>query len=224
MGDNSSEEKEDSMSSEEDRNVTFINQMTKLASGIILNGWDDSKLTSDSPSERTQQLHPLNSLDGLNAKTKNYHLKFAEDLYHKGAKQASPNHTTSAANSPERELAQIMAQLKNLKTQGSAILQKVENSSSSQGSNQSAHTIDKIFDVISQHLQTNNRSRSSKKNDSASGVDYENEFRKLKNQILFYRSRNLNFNIDNETNTGQEVSKLFPNNLYYCLGAVTPPS
>lgn len=200
MGDNSSEEKEDSMSSEENRNVTFINQMTKISSGMVLHRPDDSKVANESPSERVEKVHPLNSVTGLNAKTKNYHLKFAEDLYRKETNNSPKNESTTA--SPDRELAQIMNQLKNLKLQGA----KVEKNSGNAENNESVAMINKIYDVISQQLLANNRSKGVKKNENSSSIDYDTEFRKLKNQILFYRSKILNFDLDNETNTGQEVS------------------
>lgn len=200
MGDNSSEEKEDSMSSEENRNVTFINQMTKISSGMVLHRPDDSKVVNESPSERVEKVHPLNSVTGLNAKTKNYHLKFAEDLYRKETNNSPKNESTTT--SPDRELAQIMNQLKNLKLQGA----KVEKNSGNAENNESVAMINKIYDVISQQLLANNRSKGVKKNENSSSIDYDTEFRKLKNQILFYRSKILNFDLDNETNTGQEVS------------------
>lgn len=203
MGDNSSEEKEDSLSSEEDRNVSFIDQMTKISSGILLNHADDSKLPNENPSERAEMVPPLNSVVGLNVKTKNYHLKYAEDMYDKEVKKDPKNESTTI--SPERELAQIMNQLKNLRSQGAAVLQKVENSSSNR-ENKSVDMINRIYDVISQQMLANNRSKIVKKNENSSrSIDYETEFRKLKKRILFYRSKILNFNSDNETNTGQEV-------------------
>lgn len=203
MGDNSSEEKEDSMSSEEDHNVTFIDQMTKFSSGIVVNRVDNSKLPNESPSERAETVHPLNSVAGLNGKTKN-HLKYAEDLYRKELNKGPKNESTTV--SPERELAQIMDKLKTMKSQGAAVLQKVANSSSNEENNKSVDMINKIYDVISQQILTNNRSKTVKKNENGSSIDYDTEFRKLKNKILFYRSKILNFNLDNETNTGQEVS------------------
>ncbi|XP_065215348.1 uncharacterized protein LOC135842011 isoform X2 [Planococcus citri] len=79
VGDNSSEETDFSISSEEDKNVTVINHMTKVASGMILNNWKiiaANRKNTTSPTSADTKSPPK-----TNFKRQNVHLKYAEELY-----------------------------------------------------------------------------------------------------------------------------------------------
>lgn len=82
IGDNSSEETDTSVSSEENSNITVINRMTKLIPNVILNKRNSSE---------SKQMSFNDANKKISNKIKNIHLNYAEELYQKGKKKTNNN-------------------------------------------------------------------------------------------------------------------------------------
>lgn len=134
VGDNSSEERDFSASSEEDRNLTVINHMTKVVSGMILNDW---KLSENSPGTTANQTNN-GAQQKNNLKRQNVHLKYAEELYLKEnrkklnleAKQNQQKNVTSKVTPSQSDelLTDIVNRLELLGNRGKQVVRHLRES------------------------------------------------------------------------------------------------
>ncbi len=204
VGDNSSEEKEDFVSSEEQRNITVISQMTKVSPGIVLNGWDLPKSNNHTAAKQSNS-PPSSKIGG---KTKNVHLKYAEEMYLKEKKKedhkwaSQNNETINKMVDPRGELTDIANRLKSLGPHGRAVLQRFRNNET-RAENDSSDIINQFHQVVQDTFAEGNRSKGGQK---ASKNNTDAEFRKLGSEILYHRKLTLKLDVNNETDTAQEVS------------------
>lgn len=95
-----------------------------------------------------------------------------------------------------------MNKLKSLGPRGKMILQKLRNDSKNEDqSTEILHHLDKIMKEM---YPKNNQSKSVKKE-----LNNENEFNKLRKEILYHRMKSLKLDVDNETNAAMEVNYQF---------------
>lgn len=218
VGDNSSEENDDDISSEENHNVSVTSQMTKIVPGVVLNvslaamkvrNEDFQKTANESNRKRLR----------TDEKTQNVHLQFAEEMYLKERREKAYGQETSkvveAIKAPPvtdsaEVLEDVLTKLKSLGPRGKQILQKLKNQTDDGTDTGSSEDILNVLDeLIKDVYNRNGTSKNSKKvkvNETRADVEKE-EFQKLHNKIMVHRSRvGL---VDREPNTGQEVEFLF---------------
>lgn len=217
------------MSSEENRNVTVINQMTKVASGMILNNWN--RFTSE-PKNMTNQNTDTETAHRRNFKRQNIHLKYAEELYLKENQKkliaqgnVPKNVTTKVTSQSEELLSDIMHRLELLGNRGKQVVRHLQNSidkelakditaNETSSSNDTVVVMDsekRQSDMLTQILQKvdkfvkNSVNKGSEKTNITDGHE-QREFIKIKNEILFQRNKQLlHLDNDNETDTAAEV-------------------
>lgn len=131
VGDNSSEETDFSVSSEENNNFTVINHMTKVASGMILNNW---KITSEPNKNPTGSISDPKPSQKTNFKRQNVHLKYAEELYLKENRKkldvhgqsTQPKNTSKTQSYSNELLHDIVDRLHLLGNKGKQVVDTVQ--------------------------------------------------------------------------------------------------
>lgn len=201
VGDNSSEETEDSLSSNEDRNSTLFSLMTKIQPGVALNfKWPHNAPNS---TNKTSNEYILES--EAYGKTRNIHLKYAENLYleerrNKTNTVVQPKSAYPKLMDSAEVLTDVLNRLKKLGPKGKIVLQKLQNKTSYL----SQEILSQLDQIIVDLSDKTNRSKKGRKNNN-NRTDYfieSTEFNNLRKQIMAHR---LKLDLDNETDTGQEV-------------------
>lgn len=201
MGDNSSEETEDSLSSDEDRNSTLFSLMTKIQPGVALN----FKWPYKAPNSTNKTSNEYIIESDVYGKTRNIHLKYAENLYleehrNKTNTVIQPNSEYPKSMDSAEVLADVLNRLRKLGPKGKMVLQKLQNKTSDL-SQEILNQLDQIIVDLSD--KTNLSKKGRKINNNRTDFTIEStEFNNLRKQIMAHR---LKLDLDNETNTGQEV-------------------
>lgn len=229
VGDNSSEENDNDVSSDENRNVSIPSQMTKISPGVVLNySWKTAGNLSELNVTENESSAKLSKTG--EKKLNNVHLKYAENLYLKERKknttqstmstQAVETTTRPSSTDSAEVLEDVMTKLKALGSKGKQILLKlgttlnnrtVDVTTDKTPPEDVLNVLDELIkDMYGKNLSLSKTSKKSKINETRTD-DEKEEFQKLHNEIMLHRSR-ISL-MDREPNTGQEVrlhKKIWP--------------
>lgn len=236
VGDNSSEETDYSVSSEENKNVTVINHMTKVASGMILNNWKIMAQPSKNATNPTSDSKPSKT----NFKRQNVHLKYAEELYLNEnrkkldfhSKLTQPKNTTSKTPSYSDELlSDIVNRLELLGSRGKQVVRNLQENidkelakdvtsddkvnrtdngvkqiSEKKQSEILSQILEQVDKLVKESVDKKSPPNNTERPNSTTTALEMQEFKNIHREIMLNRIKQLNLEKDNETDSAAEVS------------------